>query len=439
MTTENNSLKRKADQHSLPTSGPSPPKKIKTTDDAEAGQKFHPFFHKHVKALRDESVESEAMKWHRKDTMIYSQYGDPIASTKIAAFDMDGTLIIPKGNRRHPTDQNDWKFYGPGQKIPKRMKELLEAGYQIVIFSNQAGFTQNEVGEKKMKAFQQKVGFVAIQMGVPFRIFVATGRDKYRKPCISMWQFMLDTFMSGLRLDLSASFFVGDAAGRQVNWQPRSRGDFSDSDRKFAMNIGLKFHTPEEFWLNSKQAKYELKGFCAKTFLSKDLTLSRFEPPASHRNEMILFVGYPASGKSSFARKYFESRDYVIVNQDTLKTRQKCIDAVSAAVSAGKGVVIDNTNPESSTRGVYISIAKKFNIPVRCLHFQVPLEMAKHLNVFRELTSNRPRLPDVAFTMFHSKFQLPSLEEGFDELINVHFTPEFENEDHERIWNMHLT
>ena len=42
--------------------------------------------------------------------------------------------------------------------------------------------------------------------------------------------------------DKSNSFFVGDAAGRQY---PKSKGDFSSTDRKWALNVGLPFFTPE--------------------------------------------------------------------------------------------------------------------------------------------------------------------------------------------------
>jgi hypothetical protein len=37
--------------------------------------------------------------------------------------------------------------------------------------------------------------------------------------------------------DLELSLFVGDAAGRVK--------DFADSDRKWALNVGIPFHTPE--------------------------------------------------------------------------------------------------------------------------------------------------------------------------------------------------
>lgn len=42
--------------------------------------------------------------------------------------------------------------------------------------------------------------------------------------------------------DLEGSFFVGDAAGRQYKGK---KSDFASTDRKFALNIGLPFLTPE--------------------------------------------------------------------------------------------------------------------------------------------------------------------------------------------------
>jgi bifunctional polynucleotide phosphatase/kinase len=42
--------------------------------------------------------------------------------------------------------------------------------------------------------------------------------------------------------DRISSFFVGDAAGRQY---PGRKSDFSSTDRKWALNIGIPFFTPE--------------------------------------------------------------------------------------------------------------------------------------------------------------------------------------------------
>ena len=40
--------------------------------------------------------------------------------------------------------------------------------------------------------------------------------------------------------DKGKSFYCGDAAGRVEGWKPKAKKDFSDSDRKFAMNVGIK-------------------------------------------------------------------------------------------------------------------------------------------------------------------------------------------------------
>ena len=74
-------------------------------------------------------------------------------STKIAAFDMDGTLITTKSGRVFPIDKNDWRLL-----YENRTREKLEAlytqGYKIVIITNQAGIA---TGKLKLEDFQSKV------------------------------------------------------------------------------------------------------------------------------------------------------------------------------------------------------------------------------------------------------------------------------------------
>jgi bifunctional polynucleotide phosphatase/kinase len=101
-------------------------------------------------------------------------------------------------------------------------------------------------------------------------------------------------------------------------------------------------------------------------------------------SELILFCGYPASGKSSFASKHILSTgQYEYVNQDTLKTKDKCLKAVDEGLKNKKAVVVDNTNPDVATRAPYIALAKKYNVPVRCFLFQADKDLATHNNYFR--------------------------------------------------------
>lgn len=60
------------------------------------------------------------------------------------------------------------------------------------------------------------------------------------------------------------------------------------------------------------------------------------------------------------------------VNNDTLKTAEKCIAALEEALDAGKSAVIDNTNPTAIVRARYTVIAKKHGVPIRCFFFDFP-------------------------------------------------------------------
>ncbi len=62
--------------------------------------------------------------------------------------------------------------------------------------------------------------------------------------------------------------------------------------------------------------------------------------PAASSPELVIFVGYPALGKSSFFQTHFVPAGYTHVNQDMLKTRDKCIKAAAEALQAGQSVVV---------------------------------------------------------------------------------------------------
>ena len=81
----------------------------------------------------------------------------------------------------------------------------------------------------------------------------------------------------------------------------------------------------------------------------------------SSSQELIVCVGFPASGKSTYTRHVFEANGYVRINQDTLKNKEACIRACKKALSEGKSAVIDNTNPSPDVRKEYTSIAKGKN------------------------------------------------------------------------------
>ena len=88
---------------------------------------------------------------------------------------------------------------------------------------------------------------------------------------------------------MEASFYVGDAAGRDKDWMPKRKKDFSNADRLFALNLGLKFQTPEEFFLGQKAtAKFSMPEFDPTT-VKTDLPL--LEPESAELTKGSQEVG----------------------------------------------------------------------------------------------------------------------------------------------------
>lgn len=368
---------------------------------------------------------------------------------KIISFDFDGTLCVTKSGSKFCTSATDWKYWQPC--VPEILKQYYDKEYRIVIFSNQLG-----IGKKKVKPEVIKGEFDNFQaaVGLPMDMFIATQEDGSRKPSTGMYDLFVEKACDGKEPNLSESIFVGDAAGRAANsGQIDGKKDFSCSDRKFAMNVGVPFKTPEEFFLNKPEAKYTMDGFDPQS-LKEDAPLIQSTVKASSdksssseksteivrpdRQELVLLVGPPASGKSTFVRRYFlPCGKYEHVSRDILKDMKKCVSSADAALKAGRSVVIDNTSPKKADREPFIKLAKSNgNIPVRVLFFPFDIQLVQHTNAYRErlLGSSAPHVPLIALRMYFSKMEEPSLSEGIEEVLKINFVPKFENEREKKLF-----
>ena len=229
-------------------------------------------------------------------------------------------------------------------------------------------------------------------------------------------------------------------SGRAKGWKTGAKKDFSDSDRGFAHNLNLNFATPEEYFLRQRPAPFEWRGINPDQLLTEAKALRPFEGSAITKSaqEMIIFVGFPASGKSTFAREKLVSNGYEWINRDTLKTSSKCLKATRELLDEGKSVIIDNTNPSDSARAAYLTEAKNRNIPVRCFQFITERKLSEHLNLYRErITQGQyKRIPAIAYNMYNKNFVKPKIEEGFAEICKVNFVPNFQTAEERRVFLM---
>ncbi|KAF6079031.1 polynucleotide kinase 3'-phosphatase [Phyllostomus discolor] len=248
------------------------------------------------------------------------------------------------------------------------------------------------IGRGKLSAeeFKAKVEAVVEKLGVPFQVLVATHAGLYRKPVAGMWDYLQEQANENVPISIGDSIFVGDAAGRPANWAPgRKKKDFSCADRLFALNVGLPFATPEEFFLKWPVASFELPAFDPRTMSSSGpLWLPESSSLLSPDPEVVIAVGFPGAGKSTFLQKHLVSAGYVHVNRDTLGSWQRCVSTCEGALKQRKRAVIDNTNPDVQSRARYIQCAQDAGVPCRCFLFSATLEQARHNNRFREMTDS---------------------------------------------------
>lgn len=313
---------------------------------------------------------------------------------KVAAFDLDDTLITTKSGNRFSRGRDDWRWWNA--VVPGRLKELHAQGYAIVVISNQAAValrSDPKAAKGSMKSvmnFKEKVTSVLNALELPITVYAATEHDLFRKPRTGMWEQMLQDCSLTEHGDIvwEACVFVGDAAGREADKNSGVRKDHSCSDRDFAANVGIPFHTPEEYFLG-EAVKPFIRTFNPADHLTPMPPSSTDVSPViftkKHDRDIVVFCGSPGAGKSTFYWRHLQPLGYERVNQDTLKTRDKCLKVAEQHLEDGKPVAVDNTNADIETRAVWISLAWKMKVPIRLVHFTASTKLCEHNDTVRAL------------------------------------------------------
>lgn len=401
-----------------------------------------------------DSISDSGVQWtdHETKKIIIGKYrGGGQASSLVAAFDFDYTLVFPKSGKKYPIDGNDWKLLD--SRLPKFFANYVESGYRLVLVSNQGGI---EKGNANVDEVKKRFNDSIVALGQPCLILIATHDDIFRKPRIGLWSFLLEELQPSVDIDFERSFFVGDAAGRKKS--AVSKADHSAADLLFAVNAKLNFVLPEQFIAYSAkgaticdQSKSLLRQIdCFKPsesedneqFILRDVAtgdkVTRLQSVLPSKLHCIIFSGISASGKSSFYRQHLKPLNYVYISRDELNSMSKCESLAEQTLAASKNVVIDNTNVDKVSRSKWIQLCQSKGAVPFIFNFKLPLKHIFHNNIYRKLTTGKSTVNSVIIYTQNKKLEEPTASEGAS-VFEVNFVPSFTSDENKQLYYMYLT
>ncbi len=135
--------------------------------------------------------------------------------------------------------------------------------------------------------------------------------------------------------------------------------------------------------------------------------------------ELVILVGLPGAGKTSFYRERFAAT-HVHVSKDRMPHRRdrqaQQLRLVHAALAAGRSVVVDNVNASAADRAPLIAEARRHGARVAAYELTTPVAACRERNRAR---TGREQVPAVAIHAAARRWQPPAWAEGFDAFCRV--------------------
>lgn len=138
--------------------------------------------------------------------------------------------------------------------------------------------------------------------------------------------------------------------------------------------------------------------------------------------KVIILVGTPGSGKSTFAAKY---PNYTIINQDTMGNRYACLEAFRKALKDDKNVIIDRCNINKMQRRIWLLEAQKYDVKeINAVYLHVnPEECLKRISNRIGHPTIKPEMPiekkqQIVYS-FIETFEMPEISEGFNKILVI--------------------
>lgn len=300
-------------------------------------------------------------------------------SNYLAGFDLDSTLIKTKSGKTFPINNSDWVLLY--DLISEKLKTLNK--HTIVIFSNQMGISKGHLNEtdliEKIKAIKNK-------LNIQFIFIASKEDDNFRKPRIGMYEYIEKKI--NIQFDKKKSFYVGDMAGRSK--------DKTDTDRKFALNIGIKFYTPEEYFLDKDEEVYNLEGY------KLDNSHKGTKINVDVKKELIMVSGLPGSGKSYLAKKFI---GYKFFSRD--ENGAKYLKLAEKSIKNNEPVIIEGLFSTNESRNKVLELVKGTDYTTRLIQMDTDVYLSYHLNLYRSLFEGKDKIPMIVYHKYKKNYEEP--------------------------------
>lgn len=306
---------------------------------------------------------------------IYRKVANEPPREKVAAFDLDGTLLEWRTSG-WPSRMEHYELWNAS--VISKLQGLHDEGYKLCIFSNQ-GAIRGALDGKKASHVKGLLDWVCHTIDRPVFVVMSTNKkdgNNFHKPSANMWTVAEKMCNRGEEFDVANSFYVGDSVGTEDDKQ-------GGVDIQFAANVGkmkgstLKFFTPNDYFGPShKELREKAQKLGDYEEPSQETLQARAALASGYLQGPILLIlcGVQGSGKSTFCNKLLEGNAdrWLHLAQDIINggkpgKREKVEEEARKALQNNKSVVIDRMHLDGSQRAYFVNLAKSVGVPAHAV------------------------------------------------------------------------